>query len=245
MMRVLGLAAFTILAAVTAFADSDRDNFHWQGRMSAGRTLEVKGISGDVRAELATGADAEVWAMKYGSDGSVEQVRVEISELGGGVTVSAHYPRPHPGDRFDVKVDFVVRVPSGVRLVARTVNGAVQASGLESDVEAHTVNGRIDIGTSKSATAETLNGSIVACVGEVAASDGRAFSAVNGSVVLDLPELENAELDVETVNGAIRSEFPLFAGSTKPQRIVKTIGKGGPKLSIRTVNGSVYLLRTV
>ena len=47
-----------------------------------------------------------------------------------------------------MNVDFVVKVPAGVRLVARTVNGAVEASGLTGDVDAETVNGSVKIETS-------------------------------------------------------------------------------------------------
>jgi DUF4097 and DUF4098 domain-containing protein YvlB len=129
-------------------------------------------------------------------------------------------------------------------LVAKTVNGRVRAAGLASDVEAHTLNGRIEIETSKSARAETINGSIAARVGEVRNDGGHDFSAVNGSVVLDLPGIVDATLDVETLNGDIRSELPcpMTPGS---RHLTGVLGKGGPMLSIHTSNGSVWLLRTV
>jgi hypothetical protein len=47
----------------------------------------------------------------------------------------------------DVSVDFTVRLPSGLGLVARTVNGGVQASGLDGPVQAHTVNGSRRVAT--------------------------------------------------------------------------------------------------
>ena len=73
---------------------------------------------------------------------------------------------------------------------------------------------------------------------------GGAFTSVNGSVVLDFPGLMDAEFDVETLNGDIRSELPcpIAQGS---RRLRGTMGHGGPVVSVRTSNGSVWLFRTV
>ena len=60
----------------------------------------------------------------------------------------------------DVSVRFTVRVPAGVRFVARTVNGDVAAEGLTGDVQATTVNGGVRLSTAGQADAETVNGSI-------------------------------------------------------------------------------------
>ena len=56
-------------------------------------------------------------------------------------------------------VHFDVRVPSGVGFVGRTVNGEVNAESLQSDAEAHTVNGSVRLTTSGLAVASTVNGS--------------------------------------------------------------------------------------
>lgn len=238
-MRVLGILLCGMYAA-TCHAGAGLNHFHWNGHIAAGQTLEIQGFRGDVRAERASGSDVEVFAVRRGA--RPERVKIDVMDRDGGITVAAVYPSRFSDD--GTTVDFMVRVPEGVRLVARTVNGGVSAAGLASDIEAHTLNGRIEIETSKSALAETINGSIVASVGEVRQDGGRAFTSVNGNVVVDFPALLDAELDVETLNGGIRSELPCpMARGARQLR--GTLGRGGPVVSVRTSNGNVWLLRTV
>jgi len=238
-MRVVTLLLCGVLAAVNLTASTGWNYFHWNGRIASGQTVEIRGFHGDVKAERATGRDVEVFAVRRGR--APERLKIDVLDRDGGITlVSSDTGQPEQA----AQVEFSVRVPPGVRLVVRTVNGGVSAQGMASDVEAHTLNGKIEISTSKSALAETINGSIVASVGEVRKDGGHTFSSVNGSVVLDFPGLMDADLDVETLNGTIRSEFPcgLRDGT---RRLKTTVGHGGPTISVRTSNGSIWLLRTV
>lgn len=237
---ILRLALLALLSGIPVLANTARQPFHWLGRIPEGQTIEILGYSGDVQAELAGGDEVEVFAIRHGE--RPERIRIDVLDRDGGITIAAVYPPRHRND--STKVDFRVRVPAGVRLVAKTVNGRVRAAGLASDVEAQTLNGGIEIATSRSARAETINGSIVASVGEVRKDGGKEFTAVNGSVVLDLPGVVDANLDVETLNGEIRSELAC-RGEPGSRRLTGVLGKGGPMLSIRTSNGGIWLLRTV
>src|SRR5438128_1400344 len=87
----------------------------------------------------------------------------------------------------DTVVDFTVQVPAGIGLVARTVNGSVDADGLRSDTDASTVNGSVNVTTTGTARASTVNGSIRAEMGQAAWSNGAKFSTVNGDVTLRMP----------------------------------------------------------
>ena len=53
-------------------------------------------------------------------------------------------------------------MPAGVGLLARTVNGSIDAEGLQSDTDETTVNGSVNVSTTGSARATTVNGSITA-----------------------------------------------------------------------------------
>ena len=142
----------------------------------------------------------------------------------------------------DVRVDFTVRVPAGVRLIARTVNGGIRAEDLASPVEATTVNGGVRVSTSGYASAETVNGSIVAAFGSVKWPEPVAFTTVNGEIRLTLPAATGAEVRVETMNGSIESDFPITV-TTKfsRRRLMGTIGKGGGRLDVETLNGDITL----
>src|SRR6188508_707123 len=122
--------------------------FRWQGKLAAGKTLEIKGVNGSIRVE--TGGDqVELVAMRRGRRNDPTEVRIVAVEHAGGTTVCAVYPStdgrnecaPGDGGRMNVKnndvnVDFTVKVPKGVKVVARTVNGEVEAAGLTGDVDA-------------------------------------------------------------------------------------------------------------
>ena len=180
-----------------------------------------------------------------------DEVRIEVLEHEGGVTICAVYPGENaclPGDagrlragRNDVKVDFDVRLPAGVTLAARTVNGRVDVASLDGNVEAHAVNGSISISTAGHARAETVNGSIHAELGRVDWDGEAAFETVNGSVTVRLPREIHAIVRASTANGSISNDLPLDVTRSSRRRLEGTTGLGGRELLIETVNGSISI----
>ncbi len=239
---------------MTSTADQD---FEWTGRIAPGKAIEIKGINGEIRARAARGPDVMVTAEKHGRDDDPATVRIEVVEHDDGVTICAVYPnaersRPNecsPKDRGrmnnkdnDVTVNFEVRVPAGVRLIGRTVNGDVEASGLDSDVELSTVNGSIHASTTGHALGRTVNGGLDITMGRADWSGTAEFQTVNGSIRLALPASLDTEVRAQTVNGDITTDFPLTVqGRFGPRRVSGTIGRGGRVLDLQTVNGSISL----
>jgi hypothetical protein len=71
-------------------------------------------------------------------------------------------------------------------------------------------------------------------------------STTNGGVRMSLPDGYNAELSAETTNGGLDIDFPVVVRgrlSGVNRRIVTTLGSGGPRLHVRTVNGGVQIGR--
>jgi len=88
----------------------------------------------------------------------------------------------------------------------------------------------------------TVNGSVVATVGKAGWSGTLEFSTVNGGIKLTLPSDLDADVDASTVNGSIDSDFPITVqGRMRPREFHGRIGKGGRKLELSTVNGSIEL----
>lgn len=239
-------------------ADSS-DDFRWSGRVSTGRTIEIKGILGNVRAEASSSDEVEVVAVKSGRRSDPKEVEIRVVEHSNGVTICAVYPsgdpsRPNdclPGENGhssthnnDVNVDFTVRVPQGVRLRASTINGNVETGALGSDVEATTINGSIKISAAGIARASTINGSITASLGNANWTSPLEFKTVNGGITLDLPSNTSAEVRAETLNGDISSDFPMnILTRVGRKHLNGTIGSGGRELSLKTINGSIHLRR--
>jgi DUF4097 and DUF4098 domain-containing protein YvlB len=68
------------------------------------------------------------------------------------------------------------------------------------------------------------------------------FSTVNGSVRVVVPAEFDAEIEMSTVNGRLRTDFPVtVSGRIDPRRLSARIGKGGRRVTLKTVNGSIDL----
>jgi Putative adhesin len=261
-MTIRSVRAFCLLpvalSLVTALPAAAQD-FQWHGAVAQGKAIEIKGVNGDVHAEPSLSNDVEVVAVKRGRRDSPDSVRIEVVPHAGGVTICAVYPsrdgqRPNeclPGhegrmnvQNNDVSVRFTVRVPAGVALVGKTVNGEVEAVRLNGDVTLTTVNGSVSFSTTGGGRASTVNGSIHGSLGRADWSNTLEMSTVNGSITLTLPPDLNTDVKATTVNGDISSDFPMtISGKISRRKVEGTIGGGGRLLSLDSVNGSITLKR--
>jgi hypothetical protein len=218
--------------------------FRYEGVVSAGRTVEVRGINGNVTAEPSASGLVEVIAQKSSGFDDAAEVRLQVVEDETGAKVCVVYPEGaglNDGGGNDVQVDITVRVPYGVKFVGRTGNGSVEASQISSGVEAHTVNGHIRIESSGPSAASTVNGSIRVRLAAPAVRAGTRFSTVNGDVKVGLPGRARARVKARTRNGSIE----VYAGR-RLRKLSSTfwggnIGGGGPELSLESVNGTIRL----
>ena len=231
-------------------------DFRWHGVLATGKTLEVRGINGPIRASRATGQEAEVTATKHAKRSDPAEVEIKVVEGSSGVTICAVYPAKHGGRANecrsgggnddnkddDVEVAFEVRVPAGVILGGSTVNGDVSAKDLAGDAELTTVNGDVDIETGGLAKGTTVNGSISAHLGRADWKDALRFTTVNGGITVELPGNASADVSATTVNGSVESDFPItVSGRMRPNSLKGRIGEGGRSLELTTVNGSIRL----
>jgi Putative adhesin len=254
-LAAIGLAPLAV-GLLPLLAEGAQD-FRWQGRVAAGQAIEVKGVNGSVEARAGSGSEVQVTAVKRGRRSNPDSVQVQVVEHGGGVTICAVYPAPSgeranecaPGSAGrmntrdnDVTVEFVVSVPPGVNFVGRTVNGQVTARDLPGDADVHTVNGQVVVEAAGHTLARTVNGSIEARMGRADWSGEAEFATVNGSIKLELPADAGADVEARTVNGDIETDFPLeVRGKISRRRLSGTIGGGGRRLSLETVNGSIHV----
>ena len=264
-----GLSVFTMATANAQGGSTDRD-FRWDGAVSSGRWVYARNLNGTVKVERASGNRLEVVAVKRWRRGNPEDVRVEVTRVGSGdgdVLVCAlwrdvteecdeqgYRSRDRRRDRNrwsrddrdddDVSLDITVRVPDGVKVDVSSVNGGLDIAGATAEVEAHTVNGGIDARSSGGpVNASTVNGEIDVRMGAIGTGN-LDFSTTNGSISVTVPDGLNADITMRTVNGSVGSDFPMTVnGRISPRRIAATIGRGGMKIDLTTVNGSIDLRR--
>lgn len=163
----------------------------------------------------------------------------------------------------NVQVRFNVQVPRAVRVGAGTVNGAMSVRGVGAEVRASTVNGGVEVtDASGQVTASTVNGSvrvttstgpvnastvngqITARMGTLRGDGDMKFSTVNGGITVETPASLDANVSLRTMHGGISSDFPVqIMGKFGPRHAEGTIGRGGRRISMNTVNGSLELLK--
>ena len=247
-----------LLLSASSLEAQKSDTFDWKGRLAAGKTLEIRGINGDIRVTPTTGDEAIVRATKTSKKSDVSRVQIKVEQHADGITICTIYPgsssdscddrgkhkRNHSSDDDDndVVVDFAVQVPANVKFEGGTVNGGIDAQGLKADATVSTVNGAIVLATAGVGSATTVNGSVRVRIGS-ASWDGRLDArTVNGSVTVEMPQPSDLEVEAATLNGSVSSDFPLtLQGKMSPQRFRGTIGKGGRQLRLETVNGDIAL----
>lgn len=257
-MRMLTRVGLAAVALAVGAAEGRAQDFEWRGSVDRGDAVEIKGINGGIEASAASGAQVVVTAVKKGRRSDADEVRIDVVEHAGGVTLCAVYPESRgrknecaPGDEGhlssrdnDVQVDFRVQVPAGVRFVGSTVNGEVRAQDLDGDVVATTVNGGVDVSTRGMAKANTVNGSIRASMGRADWTGDLRLETVNGGITVELPADIGADVQASTVNGGMETDFPLtVTGKFSNRKMRGTIGGGGRGLHLKTVNGSIRLKR--
>lgn len=161
----------------------------------------------------------------------------------------------------NVEVKFKVQVPRGVRVAAGTVNGSMSVRGTKAEVRASTVNGGVEVRDAgdqvKASTvngnvqvttsagpvnASTVNGSIDATMSALNRDGDMKFSTVNGTITVETPSSLDANVSIDTMSGGISSDFPVqLSGRFGPRHAEGVIGRGGRRISMNTVNGSVEL----
>lgn len=263
-----GICTLALLAvALPAIAPAqegrlERDVFTWNGRIPEGRWIMIRNLNGPVYVEATGGDRVEVTGTRRTRRGDPEYVRFEVKRFGASdqdVLVCAlwgdsatcnedGYRTRGQNNRNrtnDVTVEFRVRVPKGVKVAAHGVNGEVRVEGVEAEVEAGSVNGGVFVETRRGpVSASTVNGSVRAVMGKFDLDTDLRFSSVNGTVIAEFSDDINAEVDLSTVNGRFLTDFPVtITGRIDPRRLRATLGKGGPRIRLSTVNGNVELRR--
>ncbi len=231
------------------------DTFEWQGAIEPGEVVEIKGIIGGITATPSPDDQVRLFATKRGNDDDPDGVLIDVVEHDGGVTICAVYPDvagepdneclPGQGGSLanhgnDVSVAFEVEIPDQAEFVGVTVAGSIQATGLERDVQAVTVDGDVEIQTAGQARAVTVNGDVDADIARSTWSMDLSFITVNGNVTVRVPADTDAQVTGATVNGSVSTDFPLTI-SGDGRLMEGTLGSGGRLLTLTTVNGNVAL----
>lgn len=246
---IYSLAAMLLVAGCGAVME--RRTAHIQRRWPVGaiRHIDVREIDGAINIEAGSEAeivmDANVRSRRAPRNNEENQGYF-TTELSGDTLVIGRR-NEHRGIHFfsfgnETRVDYDLRVPATVALDLRTVNGRIATHGVDGEMKAVTVNGRVNIDTpgSSEVEAHTVNGRIEARF--VKSFQGATLKTINGGVTASLPLSASFTGDFSQVNGDIEAAFPLNIHSHPGSRRVSGEVNGGRyELRITTVNGDIKI----
>ena len=241
--------------AVLAGPRTTGETWTYRAKLAPKQWLWIHNINGSVTVEPGKGDSLEIAAVKSYTHSDPASVRLVAAPYDGGLAVCALWRRDatacEPGKSFklgaahgnDVAVDFTVRLPRGVRVGATTVAGGVQVTGASAPVVAATVSGDVDAETSEGpVSAVSVNGGVHVRMRAFGDTGAVSLFTVNGPVTAELPARLDADVEATTVNGAITTDYPLTAtGKYTSHKLRGTVGAGGRRVHITTVNGSITL----
>ena len=199
-------------------------------------------MSGDVAVTGYDGDAILVHGYKEGRDR--DRVQIEDASAGDRVDLRVRYPE---SCNCDASVRFEVRVPSAVDYNFERI------SSVSGNVRVESINGRLK--------AEAVSGNVgqTVRVGQRVSERKRysrtpksrragdmKFSAVSGNVAVKAPANLDADIEMSSVSGALKTDFPIEVQERRygPGRSARgRLGAGSRNLRIRSVSGRVSLTR--
>ena len=264
--RVTAFGLLVVCAISASACDShsgpqqvDPAAFSWNAPVSAPQTVYLRNTNGSVEVKPATDGNVKVTAtVKWRRGDPKKDLKFETAHDAGGVTVCAIWGEGSCGagsykttssklsDKIldhgtDAEVDFIVYVPTGVKVDAFTVNGSIGVAST-APVFARTANGSIKVATSVGPVdAETINGEVDVRMTTLSGDGPVRAHTVNGSAAAYLPEKFDGMVDISSVLGGLTSDFAGLVKKGEDKDLSGTVGTGGRKVEVGTVTGSAAL----
>jgi|GEM_PF-750410 len=195
---------------------------------TAGGSIEVNDIAGDVDAETS-GGELRFSRVNGPIDGETSGGNVHISDCAGSVEVETS------GGGIEV-------AGGSGKLEGETSGGPVNVKGFQGSVSVETsgagitlenVTGQID--------GETSGGGISLVFAASPAGDV-TLETSGGGITMRVPENAGFELDAETSGGSVNCELPIAAGGHVGRSHLKgTVGGGGKSVRLETSGGSIHV----
>lgn len=234
------LSALFVLVVATTSAAQD---FQKSYRIAAGGQIRIGNVSGDV---IVTGYDGDsivVTGTKKGRDR--ELIEIEDRSGTGNVDIGVRYQKHR---NVEGSVRFEVHVPRSVNYdfdQISSVSGDVEVTGVTGRLHASAVSGDVHIkDVSGSVSASAVSGDVKVEINRLDGSDDMKFSTVSGDVSVTLPAGLDADVDMSSFSGSIKTDFAIEVrseryGSRNSAR--GKLGEGSRRLKMSSVSGDLSL----
>lgn len=234
-----------------------QDTWSRSYKVAADGKFELINVNGKVTAEAGTGDEVVVEGRrtaKARSDEAAKELlgKLEIREEVSGTTVRVESRPPRLHGFSSHEIEWTVKVPKGLAVDLRTVNGGVRLNNLNGAIYAKTTNGGVKgvgiVPTTIEAT--SVNGGVeIELAAPLDTTDSVELETVNGGVELHMPSESKATIAARCVNGGIRKEgleidTEAAREGESRRRLNGTMNGGGAKVNLSTTNGGIRLTRS-
>lgn len=241
--KITFLSTLWLASALSLSAEKLQETFTQDHPIDPQGSISLDNVNGSVRIDVWDEESVRIEGVKRArTQEHLDNLEVKIDSSRDRLTIKTNLIdkglRKNPGS-----IDYVLTVPRNCKLDGiRTVNGPIEITGVQGEVDASSVNGQVTAtGLRNEADLSTVNGSVRASFEEGA--HPVSLKSVNGSVTLRLPESCHASVEAKSVNGAIHCDFPVTIGEGRIRKnsLKGTIGEGGPEVHLKTVNGAIHI----
>ena len=232
-----------LLPAVSALELVSQE-FHRTVALPANGQVSLENVNGDVEITGWDRNEVQIDAVKKARDQQrLDEASIEVETGSDYVKIHTQYPHNHTNNN-PASVHYTLHVPQNARLDRISlVNGSLNIQKVTGQVDASLVNGKAHVSDlTGEANISSVNGSIDANYASLSNVPKIKLKSVNGSIELGLPGSPSAEVKASTVNGGIKSDFPLTVqGSFASHNLSGTLGSGGTRIELSNVNGSIHI----
>ncbi len=231
-------------ASQSAGVDEIRKTFE----LKPGERLWIQGINGRVEIQTSDTKSAEVYVKRTGVDAkSLQRRQMIVEQNADGLLVRSKQVYNGVWDHLfghDPKEEVIIKAPRQIALSLKGINGRVSAGDIDGALDLKGLNGKVELGqVGESATIDGVNGAIVVGLDKLTGR-GVEIHGVNGPIELKLGAALDADLNARGMNGSVKSEISeVNVQKESWSSYSARIGKGGPEISIKGINGSVRLTR--
>ena len=241
--KLLRVSIATALFGFALAATASAQDFQKSYRIGAGGQVRIGNVSGDVIVIGYDGDAIVVTGIKKGRDR--EMVEIEDRSGAGNVDVAVRYPKR---GNTDASVRFEVQVPRSTNYnfdQISSVSGDVRVTAVTGKLHASTVSGDVNVkDVSGSVNASSVSGDVNVEINRLDGSDDMKFSTVSGDVSVLLPSALDAEVDMSSHSGSIKTDFPVEVRSERYGSRTFARGKlggGSRQLKMSTLSGDISL----
>jgi DUF4097 and DUF4098 domain-containing protein YvlB len=267
LMSLLAAAACLTVLALSATAQ----DFSKSYALTAGGTVRIANVSGDVKVTGTDGTSVEVKAFKTGRD--KDKVEVEDLSAGNGVELKVRYPECDGKEgrhscSYEADVRFEVSVPRSINLSLdkiSTASGDIEVSGVEANIRVSTASGNVIVANSHGdirastasgnvtvrnvagqVNASSASGDVEADIARLEGNDNMSFNTASGNVNVRMPADLDADVSMSTVSGKVKTDFPIEVKESEyggGTHAKGRIGSGMRQVRLSSASGDVSLTR--